>query len=57
MMVNQVTINFNMFRALMKNIIMGNLNDTSIITINVYSFGFEELPYPLITIEAKVVQK
>ena len=34
MMTNEVTIDFNVLGALMKNIIMGNVNNTMIITVN-----------------------
>ena len=33
MMTNEVTINLNMFSTFMKDIIMSNLNSTSIITV------------------------
>jgi hypothetical protein len=33
MLMDEVTINFNMFGSLMENIIVGNLNDTIIVTI------------------------
>ena len=34
MMTNKVTVDLNMLGALMKNIIMGNVNSTTIITVN-----------------------
>lgn len=42
MMINKVTINLNMFGMLMKNIIVGNINDTSIIVVDVCSFGLKD---------------
>lgn len=35
MLVNEVTINFNIFRSLMENIIVWNLNGTAIVTIKI----------------------
>ena len=34
MMTNEVTIDFNVLGALMKNIIMGNVNSTTIVAMN-----------------------
>ena len=34
MMTNEVTIDFNVLGALMKNIIMGNVNSTMIVAVN-----------------------
>jgi hypothetical protein len=34
MVTNEVTINLNVLRALMKNIIMSNVNITTVITVN-----------------------
>ena len=33
-MTNEVTINLNVLGALMKNIIIGNVNSTTIVTVN-----------------------
>lgn len=35
---NKITINLNVFSVLMKNIIVGNLNDTTIITVIFVAF-------------------
>jgi hypothetical protein len=34
MMTNEVTIDFNVLGALMKNIIMSNVNSTTVVTVN-----------------------
>jgi hypothetical protein len=39
MMTNEVTIDFNVLDALLKNIIMGNVNSTTIVAVNKSTSG------------------
>ena len=42
MMTHKVTINFNVFGAFMKNVVVSNLNGTSIVTTNGSDCGMKD---------------